>query len=91
MTHELRDRMAADPRFEICAPSELSVICFRKRGSDEENRILLDAVNGSGRFFISSTVVQGRYLLRIAVGNMMTSRNTLDELWTQLDALVGIQ
>jgi len=91
MTRELRDKMAADPRFEICAPSELSVICFRKMGSDEENRLLLDAINGSGRFFLSSTVVHGRLVLRIAVGNMMTSRSTLEELWLQLDALAGIQ
>src|SRR5580692_9639085 len=88
MTRELRDRMAEDPRFEICAPAQLSVICFRQRGTDEANRLLLDAINGSGRFFMSSTVAHGRYILRIAVGNMLTSRTTLDELWSLLDALV---
>jgi aromatic-L-amino-acid/L-tryptophan decarboxylase len=90
MTQELRDKIASDPRFEICAPSKFSVVCFRQRGSDETNRMLLDAVNGSGRFFISSTVVHGRYILRIAVGNIQTSRATLDELWSLLDALVAV-
>jgi aromatic-L-amino-acid/L-tryptophan decarboxylase len=90
MTRELRDKIAGDPRFEICAPSALSVICFRQRGSDDDNRLLLDGINGSGRFFISSTVVHGRYMLRIAVGNMLTSRATLDELWSLLDALVAV-
>lgn len=89
MTHQLRDRIAADPRFEICAPAPLSVICFRRHGSDEVNRQLLDAVNGSGRFFLSSTVAHDRYILRIAVGNMLTSRATLDELWSLLDALAS--
>jgi aromatic-L-amino-acid decarboxylase len=88
MTRELGERIAADPRFEICAPAPLSVICFRQRGSDEANRLLLDAINGSGRFFISSTVAHGKYILRIAVGNMLTTRATLDELWSLLDALV---
>ncbi len=91
MTRELRDRIASDARFEICAPSPLSVICFRLRGSDEANRLLLDAVNGSGRFFLSATVVNGRYILRIAVGNIMTTRATLDELWSLLDALSPIR
>ncbi len=91
MTRELRDRIASDPRFEICAPSPLSVICFRLRGSDEANRLLLDAINGSGRFFLSSTVVNGRYILRIAVGNIMTTRATLDELWSLLDALSPVR
>jgi aromatic-L-amino-acid decarboxylase len=89
MARDLRDRIAADPRFEVCAPAPLSVICFRQRGSDETNRLLLDAINGSGRFFISSTVAHGRCILRIAVGNMLTSRTTLDELWSLLDALVA--
>jgi aromatic-L-amino-acid decarboxylase len=91
MTRELRDRIAGDPRFEICAPSELSVICFRKRGSDEENKALLDVVNASGLFFISSTVVHGRYILRIAVGNMFTNRQTMDELWEFLGKIGGIR
>jgi aromatic-L-amino-acid decarboxylase len=88
MTRELGERIAADPRFEICAPAPLSVICFRQRGSDEANRQLLDAINGSGRFFISSTVAHRKYILRIAVGNMLTTRATLDELWSLMDALV---
>jgi aromatic-L-amino-acid/L-tryptophan decarboxylase len=87
MAHELRDRIAADPAFEICAPSPLSVICFRRRGSDETNRLLLDAINGSGRFFLSATVLDGRYVLRIAVGNLLTTRATLDELWRLVTAL----
>lgn len=89
MVRELLDRIAADPRFEICAPAPLSVICFRQRGSDEDNRLLLDGINGSGRFFISSTVVNGRYILRVAVGNMFTTRETLAELWSLLDALAS--
>jgi len=90
MTQELRDRMAADPRFEICAPTLLSVICFRRVGSDQHNRALLDAINSEGRFFLSSTVAQGRYMLRIAIGNMFTERKHLNELWNLLDALVRI-
>jgi aromatic-L-amino-acid decarboxylase len=88
MTLELAERIALDPRFEICAPTVFSVVCFRVRGSDLANRLLLDGINGSGRFFISSTVVHGRFILRIAVGNMLTTRTTLEELWSLIDALV---
>jgi aromatic-L-amino-acid decarboxylase len=88
MTLELAERIALDPRFEICAPTVFSVVCFRVRGSDLANRLLLDGINGSGQFFISSTVVHGRFILRIAVGNMLTTRTTLEELWSLIDALV---
>jgi aromatic-L-amino-acid/L-tryptophan decarboxylase len=90
MTHELRDRLAADPRFEICAPTLLSLICFRRKGNDDENRALLDAVTRDGRFFLSSTVAQGRYMLRMAIGNIFTGRKDLEELWTLLSELAGI-
>jgi aromatic-L-amino-acid/L-tryptophan decarboxylase len=87
MTRELLDRIAADPRFEICAPSRLSVICFRLKASDNANRLLLDGVNGSGRFYMSGTILNGRYILRVAVGNMMTTRAILHEFWSLIDAL----
>lgn len=87
MTKQLRDRIASDARFEICAPTLLSVICFRVRVSDEANRSLLERINGSGRFYLSGTMLNGRYVLRIAVGNARTGRGTLDELWELIDAL----
>lgn len=89
MVRTMRDRIAADPRFEICAPTHLSLVCFRLRGTDELNHILLDGINGSGRFLLSGTVLNGRYVLRIAVGNMWTTAATLDELWLLIDALSG--
>jgi aromatic-L-amino-acid decarboxylase len=84
MTRELHDRIAADPRFEICAPSLLSVICFRLRGSNEANRALMESINSTGRFFLSNTTLNGQYVIRIAVGNMGTNRHTLSALWEQL-------
>ncbi len=81
MTRTLQDLIAADPRFEICAPGGLSVVCFRLRDTDETNRRLLESINAAGEFFISHTVLNGRYVLRIAVGNMKTSAETLKSLW----------
>lgn len=89
MIREMRDIIAADPRFEICAPAPLSVICFRWRGSDEANRELLDRINDTGKFFLSGTILNGRQILRIAVGNKLTSRSTLEELWNVIDTLVS--
>jgi aromatic-L-amino-acid decarboxylase len=87
MTREIYERIDNDPRFEICAPSRFSVVCFRLRGSDAENRRLLEAINASRRFFISHTVLNGRIVLRIAIGNLRTSRATLTELWEEISRL----
>jgi aromatic-L-amino-acid/L-tryptophan decarboxylase len=89
MIAELRERIAQDPRFEIAAPSPLSVVCFRLKGGDAANRRLLETVNSSGHFFISHTVLNGRYVLRIAVGNAGTNRQTLDRLWKLIAQLAS--
>jgi aromatic-L-amino-acid decarboxylase len=85
MARELNDRIAADPRFEIAAPTLLSVVCFRLRGSDETNRRLLEQINGSHRFYLSNTVLNGKFVLRVAIGNLWTTQATLDDLWNLID------
>lgn len=71
----------ADPRFERVAPAPFSVVCFRLRASDDANRRLLEAVNASGRFFLSHTALNGRMVLRMAIGNLGTTRDDVRELW----------
>jgi aromatic-L-amino-acid/L-tryptophan decarboxylase len=70
------------PDFEIAAPAPFSLICFRYRGSDEDNRALLDAVNASGRAFLSHTALHGRFVLRLAIGNIGTEWEDLEETWS---------
>lgn len=89
MVQELRARIELDERFEVCAPSPLSVVCFRLRGEDGRNRELLDKINAEGRYFLSHTVLNGRFVLRIAVGNLLTTRETLEGLWKLIGTLAG--
>jgi aromatic-L-amino-acid decarboxylase len=85
-TQELAAIIAADPRFELCAPVPLSLICFRRRGSDEANRALLDKVNASGEVFLSHTVLPGRFVLRLAIGNHSTTRAHVQRAWELIQA-----
>ncbi|HUA18143.1 MAG TPA: pyridoxal-dependent decarboxylase [Bryobacteraceae bacterium] len=71
----------AHPDFEIAAPTPFSLVCFRYRGADEDNRALLDAINASGRAFLSHTVLRGRFVLRLAIGNLFTEWEDLEEVW----------
>ncbi len=70
---ELRRRLEADPEWEVLAPSPFSTVVFRFRGSDEDNAAIEETVNQSGEAFISHTSVEGRYALRVAVGNLRTT------------------
>jgi aromatic-L-amino-acid decarboxylase len=76
--------VADDPEWELCAPRHFSVVCFRLRGGDERNRELLTRVNASGDILISHAVLAGRYVLRLAVGQMHTRREDIEQAWQVL-------
>jgi aromatic-L-amino-acid decarboxylase len=78
---ELAALVDADPEFERCAPAPFSAVCFRYRGPDDANRALLEQVNASGEVFLSSTSLCGRFVLRLAIGNIGTTRAHVMRAW----------
>ena len=70
--------------WEVCAPRHFSTVCFRLEGEDERNRALLERVNASGEMFISQCVLNGRYVLRLAIGQMSTTENDVRRGWDVL-------
>jgi len=70
-----------DPRFEIMAPPRLNLVCFRLRDNNERNAALLEALNASGRIYLSHTVLDGQYVLRFCVGQPQTAVRHIDEAW----------
>jgi aromatic-L-amino-acid decarboxylase len=77
----------ASDRFERVAPVPFSVVCFRAKGSDALNERLLEATNRSGEIFISHTRLDGRYTLRLAIGNLHTREQHVARAWELLNAL----
>ena len=76
--------MRDEPGWEICAPRAFSVVCFRRPGSEEDNEQLLTRVNDSGELFISHTRLNGRYVLRLAIGNERTTESDVRRAWAVL-------
>ncbi len=73
--------VAAEPGWEIVAPRHFSLVCFRRDGSDEENAALLERVNAGGELLISHTRLNGRYVLRLAIGNLSTTEDDVRRAW----------
>jgi aromatic-L-amino-acid/L-tryptophan decarboxylase len=80
-----------DEEFERLAPVPFSVVCFRAapvrlRGKGEAeleafNARILDTVNAGGEIFISHTKLDGRYALRLAIGNLHTTEAHVRRAW----------
>ena len=83
----------ADPDFELMAPVPFSVVCFRARPRggpatpaeiDAINQKVLDAVNATGDVFLSHTRLDGRFVLRLAVGHLRTTETHVARAWELL-------
>ncbi len=62
---------------------------IQNAAQDALNERLLAAVNAAGPFFLSHTVLDGRYTLHAAIGNLRTTRRHLDDLWQLLRRLAA--
>ncbi len=74
----------AEAGWELVAPQRFSLVAFRLDRSDEANETLLERVNASGEIFISHTKLDGRYVLRLAIGNARTTEDDVRRAWDVL-------
>jgi aromatic-L-amino-acid/L-tryptophan decarboxylase len=90
----LRDRVLAEPRLELLAPAPLNVVCFRylapaldPAALDAVNEEILLRVQERGIAVPSSTVLGGRFALRVAITN---HRSRLEDFDLLADAVLAI-
>jgi aromatic-L-amino-acid decarboxylase len=77
----------ASDRFERLAPVPFSVVCFRLRNADDaEQARVLDVVNGWGEVFLSPTKLNGRYVIRLAIGHLQTTERHIARAWELLNS-----
>ncbi len=86
MARDFARQVEAHPDFELAAPVMFSLVCFRYRGSDDDNRALLDRVNATGDAFLSGTVLKGKFALRLAIGNIGTTAGDVRAVWDLIRA-----
>jgi aromatic-L-amino-acid decarboxylase len=87
MAQEFASWVAADDRFELVAPHELSLVTLRMRAGDDATRALIEAANASGSLYLTHTVVDGRIALRMAIGATATELRHVEAAWRTLQDL----
>jgi aromatic-L-amino-acid/L-tryptophan decarboxylase len=81
----------AEAGWRLLAPVPFSLVVFRheKAGMTEaeieaHNERIMSAVNATGEAFLSHTKLDGRYTLRLAVGNLRTTEEHVARAWQLL-------
>lgn len=93
MAREFATKVKQHPHFELTAPQQLSLVCFRYNpGNANENQLhainkeLLTTVNNSGEVFLTHTILDGKFTLRLSVGQANTSQKHVNRVWELLTA-----
>ena len=88
LAQDLKRKITQTSHFEILAPAPLNLICFRYQpeGKTEEelnliNEKLLQSINATGKAYLSHTKLNGKYTLRIVVGQTYILQKHLDNTW----------
>jgi aromatic-L-amino-acid decarboxylase len=80
----LATQIAAHPDFEVCAPVHFSLVVFRHKAGDSMNDRLLSRANQSGQMLLSPNVLDGKKVIRLAIGNYLTAWEDLEAVWSFL-------
>jgi len=81
LAQSLAEWIRADARFEVVAPVPLNLVCFRLKAGDAANERLLRNLNDSGRLHLTHTKLDGRYTLRLCIGQTNTEQRHVEQAW----------
>lgn len=91
---ELAGWVRADERFEVVAPHPLNMVCLRvadEAGGHDATDATIAAANASGTALFTRTVLDGRPVLRICIGNRTTERRHVEAAWALVQASVPVR
>ncbi len=86
--------VGGDSRFELAAPAQLNLICFRLRSGDQANQdqptqLLMDRLNASGDLYLTHTRLDGKLTLRFCVGQTHTQARHVERAWQRIQQETG--
>jgi len=88
----LKAQIQAAGGWELMAPVNLQTVCVRHvpEGMTDEaelrahNLALLAAVNRSGKYYLTTSVLKGRQIIRVSIGSSATELADVEGLWKAL-------
>ena len=80
----VRDDSQNEGQFELAAPVPLNLVCFRHRGGDAINQSIMDRLNQSGDLYLTHTKLDGKFTLRLCIGQTTTELQHVQRAWRRI-------
>ncbi len=76
--------------WELNAPVNFALVCFRAcpkdvKNLDELNEKLMNDINVSGEAYLSHTKLNGKFTLRLSIGNIRAEQRHIEKVWNLLN------
>ncbi len=85
----LKSEIETHPEFRLMAPVPLNTVCFRfeptgfnERELEQLNKSIMEQVNRTGRLFFMQTTLNGKFTLRLAMGNTNLTKVHVKNAWS---------
>jgi aromatic-L-amino-acid decarboxylase len=81
LAQQFADWVRSSDEFEMAAPAPLNLVCFAHKSGNDFNRKLLETINSRGKMYFTHTVVNGKYVLRMCIGQTNTKEEHVIQAW----------
>ncbi|KAF4517829.1 hypothetical protein B566_EDAN008771 [Ephemera danica] len=87
LAKQFAESVSSDDRFELICPASMGLVCFRLKGSNERNEILLKRINGNGKIHMVPSKIRDTYFLRMAVCSRFSEPRDMEFAWNEIRTL----
>ncbi len=91
MARWFEEKIISNPDYELILPRVLNVVVFRYIGSsdpDSFNKKLLEEINDSGEMYLSHTVLDEKYAIRMVSGSTRVKQEHIEQSWKKIESTV---
>ncbi|XP_068437301.1 aromatic-L-amino-acid decarboxylase [Clinocottus analis] len=87
LAKEFESFVRADKRFEICAEVIMGLVCFRLKGSNDLNQLLLKRITQHREIHLVPCQLSGLFVLRFAICSRRTDSKHIQHAWRHITQL----
>ena len=81
LAQKLVEWVRTSENFQLVAPAPLNLVCFVHRKGNDFNRRLLETINRAGKIYLTHTVINGQFTLRMCIAQTNTKVENVRQAW----------